>query len=226
MSKKEVNKTLRSCLNGRDIVLAFDETNNGFHLKCNNPHHNNSMIVTGYLGDLELLNSQYSGLLYEHKGRLFNGKSDIRDALRRAGVYLTLNPNFLYTSIPKESFAYTPDVILRARAIAVLALEFMLRYKLDANKVQIISDQIDGKEQSKRIKEVIDLYMQKAGLEIPTTFVQGAEHIYSTTRKADRVSYYLAAIHLLGNNPKWPHRSRRVSIDDLETLTLRLLENN
>ncbi len=224
MSRKARLKKI--ALSGRDTVLGFDETNNGFGLLCPNLYHKTSLIVTAYKGNNRLKGKDYIGSTYENKGRVFNGYSRIEDVLKKGTCFLDENPDFLYTSISKEDIASTPLGILRARAIAVLAMAFILRYDLDSQKIQIISDEIDGRENSRKIGDILRMYLEKSGLGMPFRFIKGAEHTIIPVRKADRAGYYLTAIHFLGSYHKWPFRARKINHNSLESLTLQMLDRN
>lgn len=208
----------------RPIVLGFDETNNGLGLKSLNPNHSSSIIVTGYLGENTRKGKNYQGSKFEDKFGAFNGKKNIEESLQRGRSFLQHNPNFLYTSIPPEYQASTPMAILKANAIALLTLNFLLTYELNPNEIQIISDEMDGKENSKKVGDVLNMWLEKTELTLPYRFIQGAEHSIIPVRKADRVGYYLTAIHLLGNNHKWPYRSHKINFDTLEQCVINYLD--
>ncbi len=209
----------------RPFVLGFDETNNGFKLKSHNPHHKTSLIVTGYLSKNTRKGRDYEGSKFENKCSIFNGEKDITKTLERGRSFLQDNPNFLYTSIPQAHQKTTPMAMLKANAIALLTLNFFLKYDLNPHSIQIISDQMDGKENSKKVGDVLSMWLDKTNLDIPYRFMQGAEYNVIATRKADRAGYYLTAIHLLGNNPKWPYRTHKVDFNSLESTVVEFLDS-
>jgi hypothetical protein len=219
MDKKEAFKK-------RPVVLGIDETNNGFGLNCYNPNFKSSQLVTLYIGDNSERPLDYEGSRFESKGGTFNDRRDVERAIARGRHYLHENPSFFYTTIPKEAVQTTPIEILKANAIALLTFKYVLRYNPQISNVQLIIDQMDGKESSKTIGKIVEIWLKKTGLDIPYRFIQHAEGNFIPVRKADRVGYWLTAIHFLGENPKWPYRHRRVNLNALEKLALEVIETN
>ena len=207
------------------IVLGFDETNNGFGLKCFNENHQSNLIITGYLAsDLPMKNYQRPS--NEVKGKLFDGNRNLQSALRRGRDYLSKHPDFLYTSVSKELQRVKPIELLHAEAVALLTTNFFLRYSLNPNETKVIMDERDGKNPSNKINQLLDLWLKKTGINIiHKSMKSAADNVYSV-RKADMVGYYLTAIHFLGYNHKWPYRSRRVSFNRLEKDITLFQENN
>jgi hypothetical protein len=205
------------------MILGFDETNNGFGLRCFNKNHESNLIITAYLSD-EVSMKDYERPDYESKGRIFTGERNISSALRRGRVYLEEHQDFLYTSVPRDAQLTTPIAILKAEAVALLTLNFFLQYELDEKNVKIIMDEMDGKNQSIQINQVLDLWLKKAGLSIPHRSMRSAASRIHAVRKADMVGYYLTAIHFLGENRKWPYRSHRIGFNELEKSVVEFLE--
>lgn len=203
-------------------VLGFDETNNGFHLKCFNPYHKSPMIVTGYLSS-EGFSKNYAGSMYERKEKTFNGERDIQRAIKRARGFLFENPDFFYTSISSDLKKFYPIPFLQANAIALLTFKFILSYDLDLNNTVIMMDEISGRETSQLVNDNLEEWFKKAGLTIPHAWRRYGEDSVLAIRKADRVGYHIAALHLLGNNPKWPYRNHKVPFNNLEFLLERVL---
>jgi len=208
---------------GKEVVLGFDESNNGYGLKVFNPHHKPAMVLTGYLAEDTSMKSYHSPP-NEIKGKIFTGQRNIEEALKRGRSYIRDHPDFLYTAIPKELQRTVPIAILKAEAIATLTINFFLHYHLDPSKTKIVMDEMDGELPSKQLNQVLDIWLEKAGLDIPHKSLRSSPSQVLAVRKADMISYYLAAIHLLGDNPHWPYKHHRVGIRSLEKSLIELLE--
>ncbi len=214
----------KSIYEKRDIVLGFDETNNGLNLDSKNPHHKTSMIITGYLGNSLKKNKNYEGSRYEHKGFAFSRKEDTKEILRRGKIFLYDNSHFFYTSLSKEDYSPEKAVDLRADPIILLTLKFILSYGLEPSNTQLIIYQIEGIERSKKIGKSIEKKFKKLKLNIPFRFIKGAELNKIPVRKADRAGYWISALHFLGKNHKWSYKHRRVSMTSLEKLAIEFLD--
>lgn len=210
----------------RVFIMGFDETNNGYGLKCFNSNHSSDLIITGYFST-DISMRGYHVEEFETKGRIFNGRRNIEKALRKGRKYLSGNPYFLYTSISKEIQKTTPELILRAQAIALLSINFFLRYNPDPSKTKIVVDDVNGREFSSPVKYKLDTLLDYAGLSnVPTRFMNsGASNCYAI-RKADMVGYYLTAIHFLGENHKWPYRNKKIPFGNLEKSIEEFVERN
>lgn len=219
--KKERRK---SKLFYRNTVIGIDETNNGLGIPSKNPNHQSSLIVTGYLGDNSLKKINYQGSMYENKCGIFGTKIPVPEILERGKQFLYKNPHFFYTAVPKEFHSSGQQMIeTRAETIALLTFRFILSYGLNPSNIQLIIDQIDGPDRSKEIGVSLEYWLQKTGLNIPYRFIRGAENIKISARKADRVGYWLAAIHFLGKNHKWPYKHRRINLKCLESLAFEVI---
>ncbi len=207
----------------RKFVLGFDETNNGYSLKSFNPHYEPCLIMTGYLAqDVEMKN--YCHCENEVKGRLFNGNKNIEEALIRGRAYIRDNPYFLYTLIPQRLQKSTPISILKAEAVALLAINFFIHYDLQQSNTRILMDEMDGKEHSKQVSQVLELWLKKAKINISQRHMKSAANHVLAVRKADMVGYYLAAIHLLGDHPNYPYKNHKVGFKSLERSLVEFLE--
>jgi hypothetical protein len=213
MSKKKIN---------RPIIIGFDESNNGWGIKSNNPHYDSTMIFTGYI---DFNQSLHSGPIRK-KPRLFGRNGNIEYAVKKASQYMSLNPDFLYVPIPKESSNGNLIEVLKANAIVALTLNFLLKYGISQNQIGIITDEFDGPENSERTHNIIDWWFEKLKIDIPHIYKRNADNQIRAVVRADRISHYIGAIHHLGDNPKWPYRQKKVSLYDLEKLAIALAEKN
>ncbi len=220
MSKKR----LKSRFAYRNVVIGIDETNNSMGLLCKNPHHSSSMLVTGYLGDNSKKDNRYSGSLYEDKCGAFReglSEEETKEFIGYGKLFLSINPDFFYTTFSGDCCLHGENAVqLRGDMIAVLTYKFILAYKLNPSEVQLVIDQIDGKEFSNEVDRYLKELFSLKRLDIPARFIKGAEFEKIPARKADRAGYWLTALHLLGKNHKWPYRNRRVSTRSLERLCI------
>jgi hypothetical protein len=215
MSKKRLGQEYSK----RSFVIGIDETNNGRGIVSRNPNHYSSvMLVTGYLGDNTIKDKNYQGSIYEDKEGVFREMQTpegIETAINHGKIFLQQNPHFYYTVVSSELYKGRRLIELRGDSIAILTYKFILSYALDFTDVQIICDEIDGKERSHEIGE----YLKLKGIDIPYRFISHSEHVKIPCRKADRCGYWLAALHFLGKNHKWPYKHRRVNLRSLDKLT-------
>jgi hypothetical protein len=223
-------------------IIGIDETNAGFHVDPNNPDAHSSVIVTGYITQ-GITRANYGSCKYEHKGKLLIKNGDFQRALERGRDYIQRHPDFLYTLIERKPKRRYETAILKGNAAALLVFEFFLRYNLNPQETCIILDEADGEGNSEAINSVLSLWLEKAGLKIPCRYkpdrrvpesillpypyiydsnkkpyrskVKGDDRVVAI-RKADRVGYYIGAIHFLGKGKKWPYRRRKVSLHFLE----------
>lgn len=208
-------------------VIGIDEHNNGFNIKYKNPHHCPCTIVAAYFMP-DPCHANYGTSMFESKTRaaLFNGESTIHQALARGGEYLRKNPDFLYTSISQSEKNSTPLCILKANASALLILGLFLRYGFNPSRTHVVMDQVDRTEHCGFVNDVLDYWLQRADLPILHRTKIFADENTVAVKKADMVAYYLGAIHALGKNPKWPFRNRRISLDRLEELVIRVRDRD
>lgn len=221
MSKKEV-------FEGKKIILGFDETNNGFDLFHTNPYYSSSQLIVCFVME-DPKRANYGALRGESKRncRYFKKrpivpKSVTDEILKKGREYIGAHQDFLYTTIPKELKKERPIHMLKGDAIALLAIKAIETYNLDSRKTQIVIDQIDGPGPipSERAGYVLDMWLEKAGLEIPISFKQHGDSKVIAIRRADIIGYYLAAIHLFGTRKKWPYVSHKVSFNQLEQIAI------
>jgi len=207
----------------KPIIIGFDESNNGWGTKSKNPHYNPSMIFTGYLDFNQNLPKDS---IYKRKIGLFGYNGDIETAIKKANDYFSTNSDFFYTSITKEYAKLDLMEFLKAKALVTLTLKFILKYNVNPNELGIITDEFDGPENSKRTHKIVDWWFEKLKINIPHTYKRNADSQIRAVVRADRVSYYLGAIHHLGDNHKWPYRHRKVNLKDLEKLAVEFTEMN
>ena len=201
----------------RKIILGFDGTNNGFELDSPvyKPHKDSQFVVTGYMAFDTGAN--YGSARYESKKRIFNKKRNVQRALTRGRAYIGENPSFFYTNFqrPPNSNLF---LMKHAQAIALLTFKFFETYEIQPPTASIIIDEINGETSSRFVGRVLGAILEDANLDIPYKFKKKADKRAPSVRKADRVGYYVAAIKFLGDSHKWPFRSRRVNMNQLETL--------
>ena len=204
----------------KPIIIGFDESNNGWGIKSKNPHYESAMIFTGYI-DLSQL--PHSNSDYKSKTRgIFGQNGGIELALEKGTDYLAENPNFFYIPIKKELRQGELVEVLKAKALVTLTLKFLLNYQFNQDEIGIITDEFDGPQNSDRVHKLIDWWFEKLGIEIPHTYKRNADSRVCSVIKADRVSYYIGAIHHLGDNHKWPYGQKKVNLNDLEKLAVEL----
>jgi len=221
MSKR---KKLRHIRDG--IILGFDEVNNGFNLPNLNPHHRPSILVVGYMMK-DPGRSCYGSQAFEKKGSIFSkGKKGLANALRRGKAYLSENPDFLYTAIPKIMVEKSPLCLIKGNAIAALTFAFFLKYNLNPSKTQVVFDGVDREVHSDHLDSVLEMWFEKADLEVPHFYKPHADDSVCAVRKADRIAYYLAGISFLGDRHKWPYRHRKIDLKRLDELAIRVAERD
>ncbi len=198
----------------KKIVLGFDETNNGAHLKCFNKHHDSLMIVTGYLEE-DLPMKGYQRHPSEAKGKIFNGNRNLQRALERGKSFLEDNPHFLYTPIPPQIKETIPLILTYAESVACICINFFLKYNLNPLETRVVMDEVSGEIPSRLMNEVLESWLEKAELPLPHRSMRSAASNVRAVKKADMVGYYLTAIHLQGNNHKWPYQMHKVSFGSI-----------
>jgi len=205
------------------FVLGFDETNNGFNLDSPDykPHANSILVITGYLVP-DIGRANYGCCKYEHKKKIFNSRRDLDRALFRGKYYIGSHPDFFYTTIPRQS--PFPMTLMRANAVALLTFQFAKAYNLDPNKTTLVLDEMNGKENSKFINHALQFWLEQARFTAEHYSKEKADEKTIAVKIADRIGYYVSAIKFLGTNQKWPFRSRKVSINNLEQLAIDLAE--
>ncbi|MAH07200.1 hypothetical protein CMI38_03050 [Candidatus Pacearchaeota archaeon] len=209
----------------RPWIIGIDETNNGTSIISKNPNHPSSIIVTGYLMK-DPFKANYGSSRYEGKGWAFGPKSNLKNTQNRAREYLSKYPDFYYTFISRKLQQTEPMAILKARAISIITLKFLLNYNLNPNSVKVVTDELDGSTNSKQAGFLINLYLKQADLNLPSRSKRGADKTVVAVRKADTIGYCITGLHLNGNNHNWPHRSRKLHLNDLERLTIEILEKD
>jgi hypothetical protein len=221
-SKKRMKKTDQEI---KSWVLGFDETNNGFHVKSENPHFKTSLVVTGYATE-DLGRANYGSEPYEHKGKNFTSKNFTR-TLEKCKKYLAKHPTFLYTTISKENAEIYPLSRLKADAIALLTFNLLLKYpSIDSQRTKIIMDEMGRQRDSMEVNQGLEQWLKKTELQIPHRAKRDADENTIAVRKADRIGHYIAAIHHFGTNHKWPYRHKRISFDSLGETIKNFLERD
>ena len=221
MSHKKQRKNNQ--LKSRPWIIGIDETNNGAGIKSKNPHQESSTIIIGYLMK-DPFRANYGKCKYERKGWAFGRNSSIENTLRRAREYLSINKDFFYTSISRESQRVHPMSVLKAEAISAITMSFIMKYHLKAESLKIVTDQLDGPSNSEEAHIVLDYYLKNADLDIPHKSRLDADRKVVAVKRADVIGYCINGIHLNGTNHNWPFRSRKVSLKDLERLTIQVQE--
>jgi hypothetical protein len=226
-------------------IIGIDETNAGFHVN----HPESSVVVTGYLSNI--LRANYGSSQNEHKGKLMKEGMDINKARIKCKDYTSKYPHFLYTLIPKYLNQRNPIAILKGNAAALLVFEFFLRYNLKPQETCVILDETDGEGNSEAVNYVLDLWLQKAGMDIPCRYKDNlkvpegialpypyvrspekkpyrskrkADDRVVAVRKADRIGYFISSIHYYGENKKWPYRDKKVCLNNLEDKCVEVIE--
>jgi hypothetical protein len=250
MSKKRGKKHKKKRDKKIKTIIGIDEINNGYHAKSNTGSKYPYLIMAAYITH-GITRANYGSCKYEHKGKLIKEDGDLGRALERGKDYIKRHPDFLYTIIPENSTKKTPTAILKGNAAALLVFEFFLRQNLKPEETVVIVDETDGIGNSEAMNYILDLWLDKAGLNLPCRYKSDIKvpdsvklpypYIYSldkkpyrskrraddkvvAVRKADRISYYLAAIHYLGHKNKWPHRKKKISLNHLEERCLEVKE--
>jgi hypothetical protein len=205
----------------KSLAMGFDETNNGFSMGPNSQGHKN-LIVTGCLG--------FDGRGYgtppysSKKRRRYFGKRTptIEKVLVDAKSYLRTNQDFFYVVIPKSIVGNPTSInVLKANAIALLALRFFNEYDISPKQTRIFIDQIDGPNTSKFVHQMIQAWFERAGINgLQCQSIPHGEKKKRVIKHADVTGYYLAAIRHFGKSHKWPFRPKKVNLNQLEQLAV------
>ncbi|MAH49368.1 hypothetical protein CMI37_26325 [Candidatus Pacearchaeota archaeon] len=202
----------------RRLAIGLDETNNGFRI--GNKHHP-FLIVTGYLG---LDGGGYGTPKYGSKQRRkFFGKNPKKTSriLQCAKTYLGEHQDFYYTVIHQKD-AHSID-LSKANAVAALTFKFFQEYDINPEQTILFLDEMDGEASSGFINEVLQSWLDIAGLgktehrSIRKT-IQRSTKRKQVIKTADMIGYYIAALKFLGGRTHWPFRSRKVNLNQLEQM--------
>lgn len=216
-------------------VIGIDESNNGTSLKNFNNNHGSDLVFAGYLAiDKPIKNSTYNRPENEVKGKLFNGNRNLEEAKKRARSYLNGHIDFLYTTIPEDVYKSTPNYDkykFNATSVALIVINFFLRYDLKVDNTRVILDCMGGKEPNRHIIGLANSYLEIAGLRkrrggsstgLEIRAMKSSPSHVLAVRKADHISYYIAALHLLGDSTKPPYRNHRLNLKSLDKNVIEL----
>src|SRR3989344_2144998 len=193
---------------GKDVI-GIDGSNIGFSLS----HFVNfdlPVIKVGYLYR-NYPGSQTANGLYEAKGGLFSTDGPLTEReLLRIRTYISMHPDFFYTTIQKRETRITPMHILKAHAISALILGFFQRYPLHESKTTVVLDMVHNPQQTEQLKDYLDSILKKENIQVPIIYRYKADFYNQAVKFCDRIGYYLLALRFRGKRNKWPYRMRKI----------------
>jgi len=206
----------------KEIILGFDETNNGFHLKSDFSDRDVPLILTGYMAE-DLKRANYGSVKYESSKGIVNGKKKNQIGIR-SQYYLPLHPEFLYTTISKDMLKFQELAMLKAKAIAAITFSFFLHNELNPSSTKVMIDNMDY--HSNDVMHHLDSLFLNANLKIPHKCKKKADKKVVAVRKAHAVGRFLSSLYLNGQTQRLPYIKNRVWMGSLEELSVEIKRKN